>query len=173
MRVAIDASVLAYLFDASAAAPAGPDGSLVSHCQARVEHLLSELQQARATLIIPAPALSEILVYAGEAAPSWLGTLAGNRCCRIAPFDTLAAVECAALARDRLVHGRAADVSRRKAKFDEQIAAIALVERADEILSDDAHIRQLVGQRMTVRGIADLPLPPKSDQMPLIFEEPD
>lgn len=165
MRVAIDASVLAFLFDDSVSAPIGHDGKLISNCQARVEYLITELQQAKATLIIPTPALSEVLVYAGEAAPAWLGTLAGLRCVRIAPFDTLAAVECAAMARDRVTNGRSEDVSRRKAKFDEQISAIALVQRADEILSDDDHIRRLVGEKMTVRGIADLSLPPEERQI--------
>lgn len=132
-----------------------------------MEYLILELQQAKATLIIPTPALSEVLVYAGEAAPSWLAILAGLRCVRIAPFDTLAAVECAAMARDRLTQGRPEDVTKRKAKFDEQIAAIAFVERADEILSDDDHIRRLVGEKMTVRGIADLSLPPQDPQIGL------
>lgn len=167
MRIAIDASVLAFLFDASASAPTGPDGQPVSDCQARVEHLIAELQQAKATLIIPTPALSEILVYAGEAAPAWLSTLTNLRCIRIVPFDTIAAVECAAMARGRLTQGRPADVTRRKAKFDEQIAAIALVERASEILSDDDHIRRLLGGKMSVRGIADLNLPPQNPQLGL------
>ena len=96
MRVAIDATVLAYLFDAEAAPPSDAEGKPVSDCQRRLEHLISELQQARATLIIPTPALSEVLVYAGDAAQNWLSTLTGTRCCQIAPFDTMAAVECAA-----------------------------------------------------------------------------
>lgn len=172
MRVAIDASVLAYLFDGQASAPAGPDGQPISDCQARIEYLISELQQAKATLIIPAPALSEILVYAGSAAPEWLTTLTGVRCCKIAAFDTLAAIECADLARERMIHGSDSDVTKRKAKFDEQIVAIALVERADEILTDDDHIRKLVGAKLTVRGIADLPLPPQSRQIPLFDHDP-
>lgn len=171
MRVAIDASVLAFLFDDAAKAPIGSDGVPISECQARLEHLIAELQQAKATLIVPTPALSEILVYAGEAAPVWLGTLAGLRCVRVAPFDTLAAVECAAMARDRLVHGKPADLTKRKAKFDEQITAIALVERADEILTDDDHIRRLAGGKMRVRGIADLDLPHQDRQIGLNFEQ--
>lgn len=140
---------------------------MVSDCQARVEYLIAELQQAKATLIVPTPALSEVLVYAGEAASTWLGELAGLRSVRIAPFDTLAAVECAALARDRQAQGRPVDISKRKAKFDEQIVAIALVERADEILSDDDHIRRLAGEKIVVRGIADLSLPPQDPQLGL------
>ena len=167
MRVAIDASVLAFLFDGSASSPIGKDGNPIGECKARIEYLIAELQQAKATLIIPTPALSEVLVYAGEAATDWLATLAGLRCVRIAPFDTMAAIECAALARDRITHGRPEDVSKRKAKFDEQITAIAIVEAADEVLTDDDHIRRLVGDRMIVRGIADLPLPPKEQQMGL------
>lgn len=167
MKVAIDASVLAFLFDDKVLAPAGPDGNTIGDCQARLTHLIVELEQAKATLIIPTPALSEVLVYAGDAAAAWLGALTGLRCVKIAPFDTLAAVECAAMARERLTHLRPADTTKRKAKFDEQITAIALVERADEILSDDVHIRRLVGDKMTVRGIADLSLPPSDPQMGL------
>ena len=173
MRVAIDASVLAYLFDGQVSAPVGPDGQVIGDCKERVEHLVAELQQSKATLIVPAPALAEILVYAGAAAPDWLATLTGVRCCRIAAFDTLAAIECADLARERMIHGPTSDVSKRKAKFDEQIVAIALVERADEILTDDDHIRKLAGTRLTVRGVADLPLPPQSQQKSLFPSDPE
>lgn len=170
MRVAIDASVLAYLFDAEAAPPKDAEGKPVADCQLRLEHLISELQQARATLIIPAPALSEVLVYAGEAAQNWLSTLTGTRCCQIAPFDTMAAVECAALAAERVAQGRRSGLTKAKAKFDEQIFAIAMVQQADEILSDDADIRWLAGQKLPVRGIVDLPLPPTSAQMTIDWD---
>lgn len=166
MKVAIDATVLAYLLDAEAAAPLDSSGTPVALCQERITLLISDLQKAKATIIIPAPALSEILVYAGDAASNWLSVLSNTKCCRIADFDQLAAVECAVMAKRRIDAGpRREGYTKRKAKFDEQIVAIALVEQADEILSDDDDIRTLVGDSMIVRGIADLPVPEQDRQI--------
>ncbi|MFX6011401.1 hypothetical protein ABTE87_22180, partial [Acinetobacter baumannii] len=50
--------------------------------------------------------------------------------------------------------------SRTKAKFDDQIVAIARVERATVIYSDDADIAKLAGPSVTVIGMASLPMPP-------------
>lgn len=166
MKVAIDATVLAYFFDAEAAPPLDASGVPVALCRERITLLISELQKAKATIIIPAPALSEILVYAGDAAPNWLSVLSNTKYCRIADFDQLAAVECAVMAKRRIEAGpRREGYTKRKVKFDEQIVAIALVEQADEILSDDSDIRALAGDRMLVRGIGELPVPAQDLQI--------
>lgn len=162
----IDATVLAYLLDAEAAAPLDASGTPIALCTERISLLISELQKAKATIIIPAPALSEILVYAGDAASNWLSVLSNTKYCRIADFDQLAAIECAVMAKRRIEAGpRREGYTKRKAKFDEQIVAIALVEQADEILSDDSDIRKLAGERMLVRGIGDLPVPKQDLQI--------
>jgi hypothetical protein len=167
-----DASVLVFLFSEDASAPIDPStDSPVQMCQSRVTHLLAELQKSKTKIIIPAPALAEVLVYAGTAAPEWLRIVSTSKHFRVAPFDELAAVEFAAnqAARSKGV-SKEAGPTRRKAKFDDQIYAIAAVERADVIYSDDADIRKLAGDRLRVVGIADLPLAAPAAQGALQFE---
>jgi hypothetical protein len=63
--------------------------------------------------------------------------------------------------------------TRTKAKFDDQIVAIAAVERATTIYSDDGDIAKLADRRFAVIKIASIPLPPESDQAELPFESDD
>lgn len=173
MIAAFDATVLMYLFDANANAPQDADtGEPVSQCQARVSHLIAELQRAKAKIIIPAPALAEVLVYGKREAPDWLRILSTSKHFRIAPFDQLAAVEFAEMERLRLASApKRSQAEHRKAKFDEQIVGIARAEQVDVIYSDDSDIRKLAGDRMEVRGIAELPLPPSAAQLSIEFEQ--
>jgi len=165
---AIDASILVYLLDA--AAPAPPDkasGAPMADCKARVDHLVATLAKRQDKLVIPTPALAEILAKGGTAGPEWLRLLRQSRHIRLGGFDELAAVECAAMAAKRLASGARA-TPRWKPKFDEQIVAIATVENAAVIYSDDSDIAKLVREGVQVIGIADLPLPPFAAQPDLL-----
>lgn len=162
MIVAADASVILHLIDPSLPAPSDPEGNPVANCQERIEHLLNLMAKRGDQLVIPTPALAEMLTKAGVAGNDWLSVLHGKRAIRIAPFDEMAATECAALARSR--KARNPSSNRNKAKFDEQIVAIAVVSRAEQILSDDRDIHALAPAGIEVRGIADLELPPQSAQ---------
>ena len=160
MIVAMDASVLTFVLRPEAAGPAGVD-----RLADRVRHLISELTKANATVVIPTPALAEVLVQAGAAGPALLSNLERGRVFRVAPFDQIAAVEHAALVEQRLsTNTKLSRTERAKAKFDEQIVAIATVTRAEIIYSDDADIRKLVVGGRKVLGLADLPLPPQDAQ---------
>lgn len=170
MIAAIDASVLLLMFDPDSGIPLGPDGVPVEHCKERVDHLVDRLSKSGGHLLVPTPALSELLVGAGAAGQEWMTRLNNRRAIRIVPFDALAAVECAALARDRA--SRNSTAPRAKAKFDEQIVAIAKLHGAVEIYSDDSDIRKLASPDITVVGIAELPLPPAAAQGSLGLEMP-
>ena len=171
MIALFDTSTLIYLLKPDAPAPVveGSD-QRVSDCHLRISYLLSELQKARATIVIPAPVIAEILVYAGTAGPEWLRILTTSRHFRPSPFDALAAVECAAIARKRLGSRKLTNAERTKAKFDEQIVAIGKIERATVIYSDDGDIRRLADETTKVIGVAELPLPPEERQGKLDLE---
>ncbi len=169
MIVAFDASVLVYLLDEDAAAPTDDNGQIVADCKARVSHLIAELQRAKAKIIIPAPALAEVLVYGAAAAPDWLNILNTSRHIRISPFDARAAIEYAVMERLRASSPKAGP-SRAKAKFDQQIVAIARVEGAERIYSDDGDIKRLWREDEQVFGIAALPLPPEDKQLSIEFD---
>ncbi|RYE98440.1 MAG: hypothetical protein EOO77_37260 [Oxalobacteraceae bacterium] len=165
MIVVFDASTLVFLFTPDANAPTDPStGRVVGNCQVRIKYLIADLQKAKAQIIIPAPALAEVLVYAEDAASEWLNILNRSRHFRIAPFDQLEAVECAAMANVRRNGPKPNQALKRKAKFDEQIVAIARTQMATLILSDDNDIKRLVGDSVPVRGMADLLLPPEDLQ---------
>lgn len=172
MIVAFDASILIYLFDENAPAPKSSSTGLpVDRCQERVENLISTLQREKAKIIIPTPSLGEALVRAQEGAPERLRILKSSKHFRIAAFDERAAVEFAATQASRHAAGvKAVATTRAKAKFDDQIVAIARVEGANVIYSDDEDIKKIAGSRIKVIGIEDLPLPPDDAQGSFLLE---
>ncbi len=166
MIVVFDTSVLVYFLDENANAPIDAvTGAPVTECKARLDHLILSLQQGKAKIIIPTPTLGELLVKAQQAAPDWLDIFHKSRQFRIVGFDERAAIEFAATQAARAASGKMNEVPRAKAKFDDQIVAIAAVESATIIYSDDPHIKALARGRFTVIGVADLPLPPSDAQM--------
>jgi hypothetical protein len=167
--VAFDASVLVFLLDENASAPLGEDGGQIADCQTRVSHLIAELQRSKAKIVIPAPALAEVLVYGGSAAAEWLSILNTSRHIVVSPFDERAAVEYSVMEQMRISSPRTG-VPRPKAKFDQQIVAIARVEGAERIYSDDGDIRRLWGDEDQVIGIGGLPLPPMEAQLSIEFD---
>ena len=162
MIVATDASVLLYLIDPDLPAPQDEDGQPVTKCKERLDYLLDTMSKRGDVLVIPTPALAEMLTRADTVGSDWLATLHNKKAVRIAPFDEMAAIECAALARTR--KSRNPSATRTKAKFDEQIVAITVTSRAEEILSDDSDISALAPPGIVVRGIAELDLPPENPQ---------
>lgn len=168
MITVIDASVLVYMLDAQAAAPTDPQtGQPITDCKARVDHLIETLAKRQNKLVIPTPALTEVLAKAGAAGPEWLRLMRQSRHIRLGDFDERAAVECAILAGKRLANGSGAR-PRSKAKFDEQIVSIANVAGAKIIYSDDADIARMAREGVQVLGVRSLPLPPEAAQPDLL-----
>ncbi len=117
--------------------------------KARVEFLLTDLSGRGDQVLIPTPALSEILVRSGKARNAIIQKLTKNPRFVIAPFDQRAALELAvmtdvALSRSDKREGSAKTWAR--VKFDRQIVAIAKVERVSCIYSEDQDVRS-IGKR--------------------------
>lgn len=112
----------------------------------RHDFLLRTLDKAREKVIIPTPALSEVLIGAGDAAPKYLELISSSSRFKIAPFGERAAVEAAAAHREAIRAGdkKEGSPSWQKVKFDRQIVAIAKVEGATRIYSNDDDIRRYV-----------------------------
>ena len=173
MIVVLDATVLLYLLDEKAKPPSRPDsGDVVDRCRERIEYLIATLQAQRAKIIIPTPVLAEVLVGAGHAASEWLRILTSSKNFRLVPFDERSAIEFAAT---QAARGgsciKSTSTTWAQAKFDAQIMAIAAVEQATIIYSDDGHIKKLAGSRFEVIGISDLPLPPEDKQIAFSFPD--
>ena len=194
----MDTSVLVYLFDDQARPPGHPDtGEPRSDCAARIAHLVDTLAADEAGLgrlideldgeplsryqrqhmpaadeariVVPTPTLAELMVGAGPSTGTIIETLKRNGRVRIVGFDERAAVEFAATQAERGRGQMKGGTTRAKAKFDDQIVAIAAVEGATRIYSDDHDIRKLAEGRFEVVGMFDLPLPPQGN---LPFSQP-
>lgn len=166
MSVVFDSSFLVHLLDPRVRAEGEVD--------ARLDFLLRGLEKTKTKIIVPTPALSEVLVGAGDTAPQYLDILSRSPRFKIVPFGTRAAVEAAAAHREAIRAGdkrEGSDAPWAKVKFDRQIVAIAKVEGVDVIYSNDDDIRRFSARdNVEVVGLEDLPYPPEKSQGELSFD---
>lgn len=170
--VVFDASILVFLLDPNASPPLDPaTNNPVLRARDRVDFLVSSLEKSKTKIVIPTPALSEVLIFAGNAGQDYLMEMNTNSCFKIVDFDQRAAIEIAATIRSAIDKGdkrNGIQASWAKIKFDRQIISIAKVERATSIYSDDEDIKKLAPKSgIKVIGIAELPLPPEDEQKSL------
>ena len=168
MPVVFDASFLIMLLD--------PKVKGEGDIDARLDFLVRTLDKAKTKIIIPTPALSELLIGASDNAPQYLEIINRSSRFKIAPFGTRAAVEAAAAHREALRAGdkKESSASWTKVKFDRQIVAIAKVEGAETIYSNDADIKRFsVRDNLQVVRLDQLPLPPEKPQGDLFVSPPD
>lgn len=168
--VVIDATILMLFFRPDTPVPADRGGAPIELPNQRIEHLIQQLEKARTKIIVPTPVLSEILVRAGPAASQEIvEKLNRLPVFRVEPFDARAAIEVAAMTRGALTTSgtkRGAAVGPwAKIKYDRQIVAIAKVNRATTIYSDDRDIRSIAAaENIPVIGLAELPRPNETRQ---------
>lgn len=135
--VVFDTSVLLLVLEPTASAPIDPATSLpLTHAAERIDYLIKGLSRARNTVLIPTPVLAEVLSKAGLAGPQYVQLLQ-RAPFKIAPFDTRAAIECAAglahhfnLKKSAKLPDMGVPGARAKLKFDQQVVAIALANSA-------------------------------------------
>ena len=166
MFVVFDASFLVPLLD--------PQINGAGEVDKRIEFLLKTLEIAKAKIFIPTPALSEVLIGAGDAAPQYLDIINKSSRFEVVPFGERAAVEAAAAHREAIGAGnkKEGSASWAKVKFDRQIVAIAKVEGVDRIYSNDADIVRFAARdAIAVITIEQLPLPPTGQQGTLPLEQ--
>lgn len=172
-----DATALLHVLEPGARAIVDPTtGEPLADASARIKHLVETLEQNGEKIVIPTPALSEVLVHADEAAEGYLEVLGKSVRFRIAPFDERAAVELAVITREAIRKGdlrAGTDLTRAKLKFDRQIIAIARVAGESVIYSDDTGVAAL-GSALGLRVIRTYNLPsPPSEQTSLTYDTPD
>ncbi|MGA2607316.1 MAG: nucleic acid-binding protein [Terriglobia bacterium] len=165
---AFDSTFLTFLF-----VPNAPYA--VERAKERVDDLIGRIHGSGNRIVIPDPALAELLSAVGHSRKDILNLLTRNPKFWLAPFDTRAALELALMAEavQRKAGKKKGDSGGTwaKVKFDWQIVAIAKVCNVSTLYSEDNDIRKLAtGQGITVRSVADLPLPPKHHKGPTLFE---
>lgn len=177
--IAFDATILLPLLYPDVSVPRDASGKPIEKAKERLQFLVAQISKQGDKIVIPTPALSEILVHAGDAMTDYLNILHKKTCFRIADFDERAAIEVALLASEDRTKKKKTAVKNHaetvaKVKYDHQIAAIAKVEGADTLYTDDknqAKIAQRLG--LKVIKISELPLPPEDKQMSLALDAPD
>lgn len=173
----IDATTLMLLLRPDAGVPTGPHNVPIDKPVERIRYLVQRLEKARTKIIIPTPALSEVLVRVEAlVAQQLVEQINGLSVFRIEPFDERAAIEVAIMTRNEIDGGkrpsqRSSQATWAKLKYDRQIVAIARVARATTIYSDDRDIKSIAKRAdISVVGLAELELPPEDAQGKLALE---
>lgn len=169
--VVIDATLLLLLLRPDAGVPTDrTTNAPVSNFKARLDYWVEQMQEAGEKIVIPTPALSEVLVRAGPAGPQIIEEISSQSVFRIAAFDVMEAVEVAEMTRAAIGAGdkRGGVVATMaKIKYDRQIVATARVAGAHTIYTDDEGIRTFAERiNISVIGLAELPerpLPPQTE----------
>lgn len=167
-KVLFDTIFLSMLFHQKDSFPLDPATKKeVTNPKERIEYLIETLEQDDAKIIVPTPAIAELLAATGTAGPDYLSELHGNSVFKIEPYDELAAIENAAL--EASGAKRVGDAPRQKTKVDRQILAIAKVHGVEVVYSDDKDIKTL-GRELgiKVQCVSDLQLRPVDPLPPLI-----
>jgi predicted nucleic acid-binding protein len=162
--VGTDATTLSLMLHPTARPPKDPrTGKPIERLEDRIEKLLEDLDAENDRIIIPTPCLSEFLVLAGKDGPAYLDKIREMKTLLIRPFDEMAAIELAAIEyEDRSKGDKRGGVAApwAKVKFDRQIVAVAKVNGAKRLYSDDEDVIKF-GRKAGLDVIStwDLPLP--------------
>jgi predicted nucleic acid-binding protein len=166
--ICLDSSFLGLLLHPTAKPPDDPDTGLpIERLEDRLNYLEERWAADHEKIILPTPVLSEFLVLAREDGAKYLDDIHASSHFIIYPFDEKAAVELAAIhltARSTMSKRakKRSDDDGTKAKmiFDRQIVAIAKVNGATAIYSDDKGVATFAKQNgLEVVQSWSLPLP--------------
>lgn len=162
--VVFDTATLLLSFFPSAGPPIDPrTGHALTQAQARVDHLIEKLSNSGEVVLVPTPVLTELLCRADDQKDRIMRDLnKGNRF-RIGAFDQRAAFELALMLEDWRIAGKPRDPNETaaKVKLDRQIVAIAKVNGAHTIYTDDDGLMKFAQKNdLEVVLTWDLPLPP-------------
>ena len=177
--VVFDSVFLMLALDEHAKVPSDPiTKRAIPKGRQRVEHLIDTLSDSGTRILIPSPALAEVLVSAGaDTTALMVAKLRSVSMMQVADFDTLAAIECAQLIGAALAKGKKRGAASKvapwqKVKIDRQILAIAKVRQVTEIYTCDEDLSALArAEGISVKHVADLNEQPMKDQ-PDLFTPP-
>ncbi len=152
--VVFDTTFLLHLIDPHVPAPLDPStGRQVTNAYQRVKFLVGELNDRHDKIIIPTPVIAELLLVAEKAGSEYLDSFTRAAFFRVEPFDVRAAVELAIMTAAALKDkdkkaGSAATAA--KVKFDRQIIAIAKVNGATHLYTDDKDLTKFAKDHGTM-----------------------
>lgn len=168
--VIFDATTLiAVVAPHAAIVPDGKGGNLTL-VKERVDGLLAELRKQKVKIILPTPAIAEAFVRTdAKAALEYIATLKKSRHFLIENFCEAAAFEVSQMTAKAKSAGDKKDGSDEvcaKIKYDRQIVAIGLVNRASRIYTDDGGLAATAQKSgITPIAVASLPVPTEKAQI--------
>ena len=167
--VVFDSNFMLLLFDENLPPPRDPDtGQSVEKCNERILHLVTTLSKKNIKIIIPTPVIAEILVRADSAGPKYLDKIRRTAAFRVEPFDERSAIEVALMTKQALADGDKKSGSSdtwAKIKYDRQILAIAKVNGASKIYTNDRNLANLaIDNSVPCAGVHQLELPEEDPQ---------
>lgn len=169
--VVFDTATLLLLIDPESKPPTDPaTGALTIKCKQRIELLVKQLDAAKIRVLLPTPVIAEFLVRAGPNKIEYLEEFLRSTSFKPTAFDVRAAIEVAHLQDADLKSGEKIDQneSKAKVKFDRQVVAIAKVEGATTIYTDDRGLANTARNNgLKVVPTWELPLPPEDPQLEL------
>ena len=173
--VEFDAGFLAVLFHPNPGVPSDPQtGKPIADTKERIEFLISTLSDSGEKILIPTPALAEVLIALGKvAAVQAVDDLHGESTFKIGDFDERSAIELSLMSELRPGEKKRKDQKGTwaKVKFDRQVVAIAKVNGVKTIYSTDEDVLKLaVKEGLEAVALHELPLPPPATPK-LPFEE--
>ena len=143
----------------------------------RVQGYFQALDTKKEVIGIPAPVIAELGIKGTATVHELVALLSKSARFRFLPFDAMAAIECAAIAREAVQSGNkragAADpeINWNKLKFDRQILAIAIVNRATTVCTWDENLMRLCKDHaIGTVSIFDLAVPDEARQQQLPYE---
>jgi len=150
----------------------------ISLAKERVDGLIASAGQSGEIILVPTPALSEVLVVVAPDVQKYLDELSNQACFKVVPFGERAAIEVALRTKAAIKRRDKRDgviSAWDKVKYDRQIVAIAKVEGASTIYSTDRHIHaHAASWGIKVLNVSDLPVPAKQpDLFPGQATEPE
>ena len=161
--VAFDNTILSVLLFPDAELQEGPDAKPVERARERVNALVQEIADGGEQVLVPSPALAEVLATPECDMEEVLSTLRVSAFIRIGDFDQRAAVELATRLRAAAAKGDIREglkTAKTKMKFDRQIVAIALTNGARILYSDDDGVKKFgEGSGLKVKRTSELPIP--------------
>ena len=166
--IALDNTFLSVLLNPSGRMPYAPGtNDPIALAKERAESVIASIEKAKRRIILPAPAVAELLSAIGPDAQQYLNVISRSRVFEIGSFDARCAQELALLNRSVFLSTDEKDKKEpyQKRKVDRQIIAICKVNGVTELYSDDfglSNIARLCG--VTPVGLHEIPIPESAKQ---------
>ena len=142
-----DSTTIMFLVQPNAKPPNDPaTGEPLANVSQRIERLIRDIESKSQTIVIPTPALAEVLVIAKGQIDEWISMLQQSRHFQIVDFDIDAVkklVHVTQKIHDNRMFESQSPFTKAQLKYDRQILAVALAENESTIYSDDQGIKQM------------------------------